>query len=114
MSFGTDVRPRRASCSIELMTGHASFARRTPAYIHRLAGGKKLRYVARVWPRGVIRAPPRNVICPLMNLPLYSPTAPAAGWNRGYGKYALAVHCQTSLSRACNVPGGNDVAACSH
>ena len=28
---------------------------------------------------GVMHAPPRSTICPLMNLPLYSPTAPGAG-----------------------------------
>ena len=44
---------------------------------------------ARACPTGVMRAPPRSVICPLMNLPLYSPTAPAAGVKRGYGRYAL-------------------------
>ena len=64
--------------------GHeASFASRSPPYIHLLAGGKKLRYVGRVWSGDVMRAPPRNVICPLMNLPLYSPTAPDAGLKRG-------------------------------
>ena len=31
-----------------------------------------------------------------MNLPLYSPTAPAAGRNPGYETYGLAVHCQTA------------------
>ena len=58
-------------------------ARRTPPNIQRLPGGKKLRYVARMWPAGVMHAPPRSTIWPLMNLPLYSPTAPAAGANRG-------------------------------
>jgi hypothetical protein len=31
-----------------------------------------------------------------MNLPLYSPTAPTAAENPGYGLYADDVHCQTS------------------
>ncbi len=32
---------------------------------------------------GVAHEPPRNTNCPDMNLPLYSPTAPSAGWKRG-------------------------------
>lgn len=31
-----------------------------------------------------------------MNLPLYSPTAPAAGAKPGYAEYELDVHCHTS------------------
>ena len=39
-------------------------------------------------PSGVTQAPPRRTCCPDMNLPLYSPTAPAAGRKPGYGRYA--------------------------
>ena len=60
-----------------------------PANIQRLDGGKKFRYVVRSWPAGVMHALPRSTIWPLMNFPLYSPTAPAAGAKRGYGRYAL-------------------------
>ena len=42
-------------------------------------GGKKLRYVARTCPGGVAHEPPRSTYWPHMNLPLYSPIAPAAG-----------------------------------
>jgi len=34
---------------------------------------------------GVAHEPPRRTYCPHMNLPLYSPTAPAAGTKPGYG-----------------------------
>ena len=52
----------------------------------RACGGKKLRYVARAWPGGVNTLEPRSTICPDMNLPLYSPTAPGAGAKPGYGR----------------------------
>src|SRR5205823_10028044 len=56
-----------------------SRANRTPVNGHREPGGKKLRYVARVWPAGVAQPPPRRTCWLTMHLPLYSPTAPAAG-----------------------------------
>ena len=59
----------------------------------RECGGKKLRYVDRACPVGVTHAPPRNTICPDMNLPLYSPIAPFGALNPGYGRYADDVHC---------------------
>ncbi len=64
---------------------YASRASRSPENCQRAAGGKKLRYVARMWLCGVAHEPPRSTYCPLMNLPLYSPTAPAAALKPGYG-----------------------------
>ena len=61
----------------------ASVASRRPEKAQRAAGGKKFRYVVRTWPGGVTHAPPRSTIWLLMNLPLYSPSAPASGTNRG-------------------------------
>ena len=58
-------------------------ARRNPAAIQRLEGGKKFRYVSRPWPGGVSQQLPRNTICELMNLPLYSPMAPGGGRKPG-------------------------------
>ena len=55
---------------------YASCARRRPVNCQRLAGGKKLRYVARMCDAGVAQEPPRSTIWPDMNLPLYSPMAP--------------------------------------
>ena len=62
---------------------YASRASRAPLKAQRAAGGKKLRYVARTWPVGVAQQPPRSTCWLTMNLPLYSPTAPAAGRKRG-------------------------------
>ena len=58
-------------------------ARRTPENCQRASGGKKLRYVARMCERGVAHEPPRSTYWLHMNLPLYSPTAPAAGAKPG-------------------------------
>ena len=41
-----------------------------------------------------------------MNLPLYSPSAPASGLNPGYGAYALCVHSQTSPRSWCEALAG--------
>ena len=65
----------------------ASVASRRPLNAQRAAGGKKLRYVGRVWPAGVTQDPPRSTIWLHMNLPLYSPMAPGGGRNPGYGPY---------------------------
>ena len=54
-------------------------ARRRPENCQRVPGGKKLRYVARIWVAGVTQEPPRRTICEDMNLPLYSPSAPGSG-----------------------------------
>src|SRR5260221_396143 len=62
-----------------------SSAKRSPENAHRAAGGKKLRYVVRMWSAEVTAAPPRNTIWLDMNLPLYSPTAPAAARKPRYG-----------------------------
>jgi hypothetical protein len=62
---------------LEFVTGY--FARRRPENCQRASGGKKLRYVARMWLAGVAQEPPRSTYWPDMNLPLYSPTAPSAG-----------------------------------
>lgn len=61
----------------------AYLARRTPVIAHFAPGGKKFLYVARVWPGGVIAAPPRSTCWPTMNFPLYSPTDPGAGTKPG-------------------------------
>jgi hypothetical protein len=55
-----------------------------------------LRYVERVCPVGVRTQPPRSTIWFDMNLPLYSPIAPSAGWKPGYAWYADDVHSQQS------------------
>src|SRR5690349_8376917 len=81
-----------------------SFARRRPENCQRAAGGKKLRYVGRAWPAGVARLLPRSTNWPTMNLPLYSPTAPASGRKPGYGSYDERVHCQT-WPVICVMPG---------
>src|SRR6185437_4897096 len=57
----------------------ASPASRTPLNCQRAAGGKKLRYEARMCSRGVAQDPPRRTSWLIMNLPLYSPSAPAGG-----------------------------------
>src|SRR4029079_7357977 len=68
------------------LCGHAtlraapSSARRTPDSAHRAPGGTPLPQPARVWPGGVNAQPPRSTIWLDMNLPLYSPIAPAGGW----------------------------------
>src|SRR5947209_9244388 len=74
----------------------ASLARRTPVNCQRAAGEKKLRYEALLCPRGVAQLAPLSTNCPHMNLPLYSPTAPAAGPKPGYEAKALCVHSHTS------------------
>ena len=78
-------RAREPESRVFLERAHeASAASRTPPYIQRLAGGRSLgRARPGSEPGEVTRAPPRSVIWPLMNLPLYSPTAPAAGRKRG-------------------------------
>ena len=48
-----------------------------PLNCQRESGGKKLRYVERAWLRGVTQEEPRSTIWLIMNLPLYSPRAPA-------------------------------------
>src|ERR1017187_4491351 len=48
-----------------------------------------------MWSGGVTHDPPRRTYWFTMNFPLYSPTAPGAGSNPGYGQYAEDVHCQT-------------------
>ncbi len=65
-------------------------ASRTPDIAHREPGGKKLRYDARAWPGGVSAQPPRSTIWLDMNLPLYSPIAPSAGWKPGIGEVGRA------------------------
>jgi len=57
----------------------ASWARRRPENCQRVAGEKKLRYVARMCVAGVTHEPPRRMTCEDMNLPLYSPRAPGSG-----------------------------------
>ena len=42
-----------------------------------------LRELARTWSAGVAQEPPRSTYWFTMNLPLYSPTAPAAGRKPG-------------------------------
>ena len=54
-------------------------ASRTPENCHRASGGKKLRYVGRMWLDGVAHEPPRSTYWLHMNLPLYSPSAPPGG-----------------------------------
>src|SRR5271169_1273553 len=44
----------------------------------------------------VAHEPPRRTYWLHMNLPLYSPSAPAGGAYAGYGEYELLVHSQTS------------------
>ena len=63
--------------------GLPSSARRTPATWNCVFAGQKLRYVARTCAPGVRYEPPRRTIWFDMNFPLYSPTAPAAGWKPG-------------------------------
>src|SRR5271166_5077563 len=75
-----------------------------PMNCQRTWGGKKLRYVRRICDCGVAQEPPRSTIWLHMNLPLYSPTAPAAARNPGYGRYELAVHSQTSPNIWDSVP----------
>ena len=58
-------------------------ANRIPEYCQRVWGGKKLRYVVRVCPGGVTDEPPLRTIWLIMNLPLYSPTGPAAAVKPG-------------------------------
>ena len=55
---------------------------------------------------GVIEAPPRSVIWPIMNLPLYSPTAPAGAEAR-VAEVGAGVHCRggvVELVEAGRVP----------
>ena len=53
-----------------------------------------MRVDARDDPRGVAQLAPFSTICPLMNLPLYSPTVPSGwrkpGWGRKAEKFAEA------------------------
>src|SRR5690606_28030025 len=63
---------------------------------HRRSGGKKFRYVRRMWFTEVAHEPPRRTYWLHMNLPLYSPMAPGAALYPGYGEYALRVHSHTS------------------
>jgi hypothetical protein len=52
-----------------------------PLNCQRAAEGKKLRVLALMCDSGVAQEPPRSTYWLTMNLPLYSPTAPAAGRN---------------------------------
>src|SRR6185295_5437066 len=102
----------RLRCSGGNIVGahHASCASLRPVNCQRAAGGKKLRYVGRVWPSGVAWLPPRSTSWPTMNLPLYSPTAPANGRKPGYGSYEERVHCQPSPV-ICVMPGNGYAAS---
>src|SRR5690606_3117004 len=57
-----------------------SLASRTPVNCQVASGGKKLRYVRRMWVAEVAHDPPRSTNWLHMNLPLYSPSAPGGGW----------------------------------
>jgi hypothetical protein len=61
----------------------AEFERAPDKYMPQFGGYCKLRYVARMRSRGVAQEPPRNTYRLIMNLPLYSPTAPAQGRKPG-------------------------------
>src|SRR4051794_38503405 len=69
-------------------------ANRSPVNCHRRCGWKKLRYVGLLCPFGVATDAPRSTIWLIMNLPLYSPTAPPGLRKPGYGRYADEVHSQ--------------------
>src|SRR5207244_665581 len=77
-------RSCRLGCEVvERDAVHASCATRSPENCQRASGGKKFRYVGRMWERGVAHEPPRSTYWLHMNLPLYSPRAPGAVRNPG-------------------------------
>src|SRR3546814_7337955 len=91
-----------------------SLARRRPENCQRAVGGKKLRLLARTWPAGVAQLPPRSTFCPLMNLPLYSPSEPGSGRKPGYAVSADDVHCHTSPHSCCRPqPSSSEACGCS-
>src|ERR1700722_10295546 len=119
MDFSSPWSPFSASANIWLRTSsgerwtsmvyaidQGSRARRSPPNGQRAPGGKKLRYVGRTCPAGVAQLPPRKTYWLTMNFPLYSPTAPGAARNPGYGVYALDVHSHTSPWSALVVTAG--------
>jgi hypothetical protein len=57
-----------------------------PVICHLYFGWKKFLYVFLSWPFGVAVEDPRKTIVLIINLPLYSPTAPSAILNFGYGR----------------------------
>src|ERR1700730_7575498 len=70
---------RKARSCVVTIYFAASCASRRPENCQRVAGPKKLRYVARMCVAGVTHEPPRSTTCDDMNLPLYSPSAPGSG-----------------------------------
>src|SRR3546814_19414362 len=66
------------------------------------------------WPAGVAQLPPRSTFCPLMNLPLYSPSEPGSGRKPGYAVSADDVHCHTSPHSCCRPqPSSSEACGCS-